>query len=74
MLAILAVCFEPFALIGIQYLLLKLTAAICSVFATKQATELISDFSDAMGMLLAITGTICLMLLICTVCFMKGVS
>ena len=74
MLAILAVCFEPFALIGIQYLLLKLTAAICSVFATKQATELISDFSDAMGMLLAITGTICLMLLISTVCFMKGVS
>lgn len=74
MLAILAVCLEPFALIGIQYLLLKLTAAICSVFATKQATELISDFSDAMGMLLAITGTICLMLLISTVCFMKGVS
>lgn len=74
MLAILAVCLKPFALIGVQYVLLKLTAAICGVFATKQATELINDFSAAMGLLLAITGTICLMLLISTVCFMKGVG
>ena len=74
MLAILAVCLEPFALIGVQYLLLKLTAAVCSVFATKQSTELIHDFSAAMGMLLAMTGTICLMLLISLVCYFKGVG
>ena len=74
MLAVLAVCLEPFALIGIQYLLLKLTGAVCSVFATKQSTELINDFSAAMGLLLAATGSICLMLLISTVCFMKGVG
>lgn len=74
MLAILALCLEPFARIGIQYLLLKLTSAVCSVFATKQATELIGDFSTAMGLILAVTGTICLMLLISTVCFMKGVG
>lgn len=74
MLAILALCLGPFIRIGIQYVLLKVTAVICSVFATKQATELIGDFSAAMGLLLAVTGTICLMLLISTVCFMKGVA
>lgn len=74
MLAILALCLEPFFRIGIQYLLLKVTAATVSIFASKQTTELISDFSTALGMLLAATGTICLMLLISTVCFMKGVS
>ena len=74
MLAVLALCLEPFVLIGVQYLLLKFIAAVCGVFATKQATELIADFSSAMGILLAATGTICLMLLISTVCFMKGVN
>lgn len=73
MLAVLALCLEPFARMGIQYLLLKFTAAVCGVFATKQASELIGEFSSAMGLLLAATGTICLMLLISTVCFMKGV-
>lgn len=74
MLAILALCLEPFAKIGIQYLLLKFTSAVCGIFATKQVTELIADFSTAMGILLAVTGTICLMSLISTVCFMKGVG
>ena len=74
MLAILAVCLEPFVRIGIQYLMLKWTAAVCGVFTTKQTAGLIEDFSVAMGMLVAATGTICLMLLISTVCFMKGVG
>lgn len=74
MLAILAVFLEPFTKIGVQYLLLKLTGAICGVFSTKQVTGLIEDFSVAMGMLAAATGSICLMLLISTVCFMKGVG
>jgi len=74
MLAVLAICLEPFVMIGIQYLLLKLTGAVCGTFAPKQASELITDFSTAMGLLLAATGSICLMLLISTVCFMKGVG
>lgn len=73
-LAILAVFIEPFLRIGVHYLLLKLTAAICGVFGTKQMTELIGDFSTAMGLLLAMTGATCLLLLISTVCFMKGVG
>lgn len=74
MLAILSVCIGPFLQIGMHYLLLKSTAAICSVFGSKRTTGLIGDFSTAMGLLLAMTGSICLLLLISTVCFLKGVA
>ncbi len=74
MLALLAVWIGPFLEIGAQYLALKVTAAICSVLSGKQPAALIKDFSTAMGLLLAMTGTICLLLLISTVAFMKGVG
>lgn len=73
-LAILAVFLRPFLQIGIHYLVLKFTSAVCGIFGTKRLTELISDFSTAMGLLLAMTGTSCLLLLISTVCFLKGVG
>ena len=73
-LAIIAICVGPFLRIGVQYLMLKLTAAVCSVFGTKRSSELIADFSGGMGMILAMTGTVCLLQLISTVCFMKGVA
>lgn len=73
-LAILALCLEPFVKIGIHYLILKGTAAIAGIFAPKNISELIGDFSGAMGMLLAVTGSVCLLLLISTVCFLKGVG
>lgn len=73
-LAMLAVFLTPFLRIGAQYLLLKFTAAICAMFASKPVVELIGDFSTAMGLLLAMTGAMCLMLLISTVCFLKGVG
>lgn len=72
--AILALFLAPFLRIAIPYLVLKLTAALCCVFGKRGITELIDDFASAMGMLLAITGSMCLLLLISTVCFMKGVS
>lgn len=73
-LALLAICAEPFLRIGIQYLVLKITGAVCELFGSKQLTALIQDFSGAMGILLAMTGSMCLLLLISTVCFMKGVG
>ena len=72
--AILAVCILPFFRIGIHYLLLKLTAGICSIFGSKQITGLIQDFSTSMGMLLAMTGSECILLLISTICFLRGVG
>ena len=74
MLAILAIWIGPFLQIAMQYILLKATAALCGVFGNKGTTGLIQDFSGVMGLLLAMTGTVCLLFLISTVCFMKGVS
>ncbi len=73
-LAILAVFLEPFCQIGIQYLILKATAAFCGLFAPKAVTMVIGDFSEVMRMLLGMTGAICVLGLVSTVCFLKGVS
>lgn len=72
MFAILAIWIGPFVQIGVQYLLLKGTGIICGVFAGKEITDLIGDFSSSMGLLLAMTGTVCLTILIGVACFMKG--
>ena len=72
--AVLAVFLKPFLQIGTHYLLLKATSGICGIFGTKHICALIGDFSAAMGLLLAMTGTNCILLLISTICFMKGVG
>ena len=74
LLAILAICIGPFLRIGIHYLLLKLTAAVCGVFGSKPISGLIKDFSSAMGYVLAMTGTVSLLLLVSIVCFMRGIG
>ncbi len=74
LLAMIAIWIGPFIKIAVQYILLKITAGICSVFGQKQSVSLLQDFSGSMGFLLAITGTVCLLFLVSTVCFMKGVS
>ena len=74
LLAVLAVWLGPFVKIGTHYLMLKLTAGLCGIFGNKRMSELVNDFSTAMGFVVAMTGAVCLMLMISTVCFMKGVS
>lgn len=73
-LAVVAILIEPFCKIGIQYLILKATAAICGIFGEKRTCGLMEDFSSAMGLLLAMTGIVSLLFLISVVCFLKGVS
>lgn len=73
-LAIGAVFLTPFLRIGCHYLLLRLTGAVCSIFGVKRCSELISQFSAAMGLELAMTGSVCLLQLISTVCFLRGVG
>lgn len=73
-LALLAIFAGPFLRIGCHYLLLKLTGAVCAVFGGKKCIGLVSDFSSAMGLLLAITGSVCLLQLISIVCFLRGVG
>jgi len=71
-LAVLAVFLEPFLKVGIQYLLLKCSGILFSIFGSKQITGLVEDFSAALGLLLAMIGSGTLLVLISTVCFLKG--
>ncbi len=71
-LAVLAIFLGPFIKIGSHYLILKGTGMVCSVFSVKRLSELIGDFSSAMGFLLAMTGSVCLLILISTACFLQG--
>lgn len=72
--AVLAIFLEPFLRIGTHYLMLKVTASVCGIFGCKEMSELIADFSGGMGLLLGMTGAVCVLLLFSTVCFLKGVG
>lgn len=72
--ATIAIFVGPLLKIGVQYLLVKITAYLCAIFTSKQESDLLKDFSGGLGLILAMTGTVCLLLLISVVCFMKGVS
>ena len=74
MYAVYAICIGPFVQIGIPYLLLKCTGALCEIVSGKEVSGLIANFSTAMGFLLAMTGTVTLMLMISLICFMKGMG
>lgn len=74
MLAIIAVVISPFLKIAIQYLLLKVTAVVCEIIGEDSGSKLINEYAAAMGLVLAMVSAMCLLLLISTVCFMKGVS
>jgi len=73
-LTVLTLFLGPFLKIGLQYILLKITTAVCYGFGTKKAVDVIQNFTVSMGLILAMTGTVCLLQLISTVCFMKGVN
>ena len=74
LLAVLSVCIGPFLRIGSHYLMLKAAGSLCGIFGSKRISGFIGDFSTAMGLLLAMTGSVCLLLLISTVCFLRGLS
>lgn len=71
--ALLAVFLVPFFRIGIHYLMLKGTFVVSSILCSGRVVDLIGDFSAAMGLLLAMTGAVCVIQLISTICFLKGV-
>lgn len=73
-LAAAAIFLEPFLKIGAHYLVLKGTGAVCTVLDSKGFGSLLDVFSTAMGLILAMTGTCCLLLLISTVCFLRGMG
>lgn len=74
MLALLAIAIGPFLQIGVQYLLLKITAGFCGIIGGGKVSGLMEAFCTAMGFLLAMTGVVCVMQIVSTVCFMKGMQ
>ncbi len=72
--AMLAILIVPFLTIAVQSLMLKLTSFFSGIIGNSKICLLIETFSVAMGFLLAMTGTSCLMQMISVVCFMKGMS
>lgn len=72
--AVMAIWIGPFIKIGTHYLMFRITGILGSIFGGKRLTDLIQDFSAALGFLLAMTGALCLMLLISLVCFMRGMG
>lgn len=72
--AVLALFVYPFLKITCHYFLLKLTEAACCILGNDSLTQIAGAFSTAMGLLLGITAAACVMVLVSTVCFMKGVG
>lgn len=73
-LAVLTLFLQPFLRIGMHYLVLKFTGAVCVILGPGRMSGMVDSFTSAMGLLLGITGASCVMVLISTVCFMKGVG
>ena len=74
LLAVIAILILPFLRVGILYLLLRGTSAICGMFSADKISQIVQGFTDAMGFLLGMTGTVSLLFLISIVCFLKGVG
>ena len=73
-LTVLAVFCAPALRIGIQYLLLKATAAMGETLGGLRCATLIGDFATAMGLLMALVSTQTTLLLISALCFLRGVG
>ena len=74
LLAVVALAVVPFLRSGLQYLLLKLTAALCAVTGSAEHAELLEGIGQVMGLILGMIGTAALLQLISITCFMKGVT
>ena len=73
-LTVLAIFCAPAIRIGCQYLLLKVTAAVGESLGGLRCAALAGDFAGMMGLLMALVSTQTVLLLISTVCFLRGVS
>lgn len=73
MLAVLGICIVPFLQSGIQYLLLKLTAATANLMERGPISRLVEALAASSGYFLAMTGTCALMLIISFVCYIRVV-
>lgn len=74
LLAMIAIGIGPFLRIGVQYILLKFSVGICDTFVGAKISGLVKDFSETMGLVLAMLGTVSMVQLISTICFLRGIT
>ena len=73
-LTVLALFGAPFVRLGVQYLLLRIVTALGTSFDGGGCVRAAEAFSGVLGLMLGMVGTQTVLLLISTVCFMKGVA
>lgn len=74
LLSLLAILVTPFLKIGIQYLMLKGTTVVCQILDDGAVSQIISAFTTAMGILLALVGSMAIIFAISIICFLKGMG
>lgn len=71
---VLAICVAPFAILGINYLILKAAAAVVGTLNSDSISALIKGFGSSLGMILALTGSAGIMTFISIISCIKAVN
>lgn len=74
MLATFGICLTPFLRIALQYLTLRLAAALCALFGKGSLSPLLQKLTELMGLVLALTGVACLLCLMILVLCIRTVN
>ena len=74
LLAVLAICLGPFFRLWLQYLCMKLTAALCGLFGSDRVGSLMEKLSESMGMVVGVTGAACVMTVLILALCIRAVS
>ncbi len=74
MLAVFGICLGPFFRMALQYLLLRLGTALCGLFGKGSQSPLLEKMTQAVGMMLALTGIACLLSLMILVLCIRTVN
>lgn len=71
---IISLLIGPFLKIGTHYVFMKITALLCTAFSDSELRGFVDDYASAMGFVVAMTGTSCVLIMVGIVCMMKGVN
>ena len=72
--AALSIFVGPFIKIGMHYFMLKVSSILCGMLGDKRISSISDSFSDALSLLLAMVAAGCVLILVSTVCFLKGAA
>jgi len=74
LLVVLAICLIPFLRLALQYMVYKITAALCAVIAQPKLSGLIDAIGSAFGLVLGMTGASALILMVSIVSALSMVA